>query len=435
MGVTSVLTLVVAMVATSAASRFTGLPVSQVDFAVEGGTLPESARSLVGIHTGDPYDPAAIRRSIKQLFALGAFSDIKVEAEDGVHGVELTFRLYPAVRFEDVSVPGLDNGSKELKRLRDSVLEDSGIRPGNLFDANRVEGTAVRIEDELARSGFRWGEVEPEVQFAGPAASVRFHVKPGPRARLHEFRVHGVAQHVEDDIRRRISARPGTHYSGKALTKDVDRLVSGWKAKGFYQAGAEIRETFEPPDSVHVDLAIELGPRVLVEVGGAELSERMKNRLIPVLREQSISEDLLEESRANLEEFFRDKGYRDAVVTLVRSTHSQGRYLLLRFETDLGTKLHVGDVRIEGLSSVESGQVARCTRKPIHRTSWIWSFVSRRDPGLSWRPSRLTARISCLQRMCSRHPFSKWAPPFMPRELSKPERASSISIRTRVSKK
>jgi outer membrane protein insertion porin family len=75
------------------------------------------------------------------------------------------------------------------------------------------------------------------------------------------------------------------------------------------------------------------------------------------LKEKSISEDLLEESRANIEEYFREKGYRDTAVMVERSTHSEGRRLLLRFQIVLGTRLFIGDTRIEGLSSIDSSQV------------------------------------------------------------------------------
>jgi outer membrane protein assembly complex protein YaeT len=358
MGVISVLTLVAAMLATGAASRYTGMPVTQVDFAFEGaGSLPETARSLVGINSGDPYDPEAIRRSIKQLFALGAFSDIKVEADNGDDGVALTFRLYPALTFGEVTITGLDESSKELIRFRDSLLKGSEIRSGRLFDAELVDGLVGQVEDGLVQSGFHWGKVEPEVQFEGSSAIVRLHVYPGPQARLRGLRVQGVPPHVENSMRSKLPSRDGLPYSSSSFEQDVDKLVADWKAAGFYEADVEIREAFDPPDSVRIDLNVVLGPQVLLEVEGAELSDREKSRLIPVLRETSISEDLLEESKANIEEYFQENGYRDVTVTLERSILDEGRRLELRFHIALGSRFYVGDTRIEGLSSIDSSQV------------------------------------------------------------------------------
>src|SRR3972149_534706 len=81
----------------SASERYTGRLVNAVEFHLAQGQLREEARALVEVQPGVPYDPAAVRRSIKQLFALGSFSDIKVDARPVGDGVSLTFHLYPQV--------------------------------------------------------------------------------------------------------------------------------------------------------------------------------------------------------------------------------------------------------------------------------------------------------------------------------------------------
>ena len=65
----------------SATERYRGMVVRDVLLAYEGEEMPEATRALIDLAPGDVYRPDAVRRSIRQLFALGAFSDIKVEAE------------------------------------------------------------------------------------------------------------------------------------------------------------------------------------------------------------------------------------------------------------------------------------------------------------------------------------------------------------------
>ena len=71
MGVASVFVLTAALLASSAAEKYAGRLVSTIDIVLEGGTPPEAAQSLVEIRAGEPYRQEAVRRSIKQLFALG----------------------------------------------------------------------------------------------------------------------------------------------------------------------------------------------------------------------------------------------------------------------------------------------------------------------------------------------------------------------------
>ena len=88
----------------SATERYRGARVRDIVLSYEGDVLPEAARDLVDIVRGAAYEPEAVRRSIRQLFALGAFSDIKVEAKRAGEEVDLTFRLFPRVEVARVEV-------------------------------------------------------------------------------------------------------------------------------------------------------------------------------------------------------------------------------------------------------------------------------------------------------------------------------------------
>ena len=359
MSLASVWMLAAALVASGAAERFTGTRVGRVDLVSEGGALPEAAENLVEIGAGDAFDLSAVRRSIKQLFALGAFSDIKVEAEREGDAVALTFRLYPALRVADMRILGLEKLPPSLARLSGRILKEARIERGSLFEARQVEEMSARIGKALAREGFYEASVEPEADSKGSDASVRFHIRAGRRTRLGGLLVHGAPPQVERDIRQKLSIAPGDPYSRRRVDQDIERLVDHWKARGFYGARVAIREQRVAYDTMDLDLDVELGPRVLIQVEGARLSDRALSRLLPILRERSTSSDLVEESRGNLEEHFREQGNRDAVVRVDQSRSGGGRYMLLTFHIERGERYRVGKLRIEGLSSFPIGQLQR----------------------------------------------------------------------------
>ena len=84
----------------NATERYRGMVVRNILLAYEGEEMPEATRALLDLVPGDLYRPDAVRRSIRQLFALGAFSDIKVEAERvGDEGeVDVLFPSVPKTR-------------------------------------------------------------------------------------------------------------------------------------------------------------------------------------------------------------------------------------------------------------------------------------------------------------------------------------------------
>ena len=351
MSIATVMLLTATMVTGSAAERYTGLLVSRVDLVTEGGELPLAADRLVEVAVGDPFQPDAVRRSIKQLFALGTFSDIKVEAERDGSDVALTFHLFPALVVEDIQIQWGADEAPSTGKVEEKLLEGSRLEPGAMFDVNQLELLTNQIGVKLEAEGFYQAHVEPEVRFVNSRASIWIHVKRGTQARLGELRIDGVAPHVERDILAGLSMKPGGGYARRVLDVDIERLLERWTDRGFFDAKVDIEETREGTDSVNLGLDVNLGPRVLVEVAGAAVSQRDQNRLIPILRERSISSDLIEESRANLEEHFRDEGYRDVTVTEERKTTGQGRYLLVLFNVELGQKYEIGGLSFNGLFS------------------------------------------------------------------------------------
>jgi outer membrane protein assembly complex protein YaeT len=350
------LTLALALVPESGPERFTGRLVNGVEIASSRGPLSDTARGLVDVRAGDPYDPAAVRRSIKRLYALGTFSDIKVDARPEGDGVSLTFHLYPRLTIGEVLLSEASMTSPEVVSMREDLLDAAGLVVEEPFDAIRVEHAAGRMEGLLRRKGFLWARVDPEARFRAADAQVVFHIEIGAQAKVSEIGIQGVPPHAQQDIRRQIGLKPGDLYDEETLTKRLDAIVKRWKDKRFYQAKLESEESPEPPDHVSVVIHGEIGPRVIVETTGAELSGKMLNRLVPVEKEASVSEDLIEESRANIEGHFRDRGFLDASVTVEREWVDRRR-LTLSFRIETGKRLQVGSILLEGMSDIEEAKV------------------------------------------------------------------------------
>ena len=343
----------------SATERYRGLVVRDVLLAYEGEEMPEATRALIELAPGDLYRPDAVRRSIRQLFALGAFSDVKVEAERvGDEGeVDVAFRLYPRLEVEGVEMRGLHAG---LESLEDRLIDESRVNPGDPLDVDALAAGAKRIENVLRGEGYLWATVEPEVSFQSPMAVVVFHIEPGRQAQIGSIEISGVAAHVAAHMRRELDVREGSLYSRSEIDAGVDKLSTSWHERGFYGASVEVEAI---PDErtvrarVDLKIAVDMGPRVHVEVEGGDFSDKTIRKLVPLYEETLFTEDLIEESRANLEGHLRERGHRDARVALERETAAQGRYLYLRFHAEPGLLYEVVGIEIEGLDSIAEADV------------------------------------------------------------------------------
>ncbi|MGH9391422.1 MAG: POTRA domain-containing protein, partial [Vicinamibacteria bacterium] len=330
-----------------------------------GGPPPEASRELIELSPGEPYRPEAVRRSIQQLFSLGVFSDIKVEASPArdTNGesreVSVLFRLFPRLEVTGVEVK-LEGGlevESDLEDLRSRLLEESELEAGDPLEVDELAAAAERLSVLLRSEGYLWARVEPEASFRSPTATVVFHVDPGVRARLSTLAIEGVPAHIEAHVRRALALAEGAPYSRRELDQKLESLAAEWKELGYYGAQVSVVETPAENERVDVRLTPTMGPRVRIEVEGWDFSDKELRKLVPLFSEARFTEDLVEESRVNLEEDLKDNGHRDAAVSVERETLGNEEHLVLHFVVDPGPRFEVAAIEIEGLRAAPAEEV------------------------------------------------------------------------------
>src|SRR5262249_35321926 len=99
------------------------------------------------------------------------------------------------------------------------------------------------------------------------------------------------------------------------------------------------------------------GPLVRVVFAGDPLPADKRDELVPVAREGSVDEDLLEDSSNRIEEYLRGLGYRDAKAPYTRQT-ADGE-LVVTFTIARGAQYRVTRLEILGNGGLpEAGRAA-----------------------------------------------------------------------------
>ncbi len=368
--------------APGATESYRGRIIREVRLEHPGGPPPEASRELIELSPGEPYRPEAVRRSIQQLFSLGVFSDIKVEASpagDNGREVEVLFRLFPRLEVTGVELEGLEAESG-VEDLRSRLLEECELEAGDPLEVDELGAAAERLSVLLRSEGYLWARVEPEASFQSPAAVVVFHVDPGVRARVGTLTIEGVPAHIEAHVRRELALSAGAPYSRAELDRKIQSLAADWQELGYYGAQVSVVETPVENERVDVRLTPAMGPRVRIEVEGWDFSDKELSKLVPLFSEARFTEDLVEESRVNLEEDLKDQGHRDAAVSVEREILGDEEHLVLHFRVAPGPKFEV-DARSK---SRDSGRLRMRKCGPfssLHRGGECARPHSARRPG------------------------------------------------------
>jgi outer membrane protein insertion porin family len=333
-----------------AAERYVGRPVESIAIYIEATRTAEPALlDLIEVRSGQPLAMADVRESITHLYSLSRFQDVRVVAADGGSGgVALRFDLVPVHVVERVAFKG-DLGLAE-SQLRRAVVDRHGVAPP-VGRAEDVAQTLVRLfQDE----GYLRARVTPEaIELHAPDRTLlTFTVDAGERSTVQEIDLQGHARIAEAALLKRLALRPGEPFRRAALQQSLDEYIEQLKRRGFYRASGALRsEVLADRRSVAVRLDVEAGPAVTLRFEGDPIPENRRRELVPVEREGSVDEDLLEDSEARLRNYLRQEGYWKAEVTRREVGDAENLTILFTIRRGLQYRL-AEDVEIRGASAI-----------------------------------------------------------------------------------
>ncbi len=345
--------------ANAGVADFLGKVVVSIALDAEGRVLtdPRIAGAIQN-RTGQPLLMREVRESMVHLLSLGRFEDVVVRASAAPGGVALGYALVPVHPIERIAfsgasgLPGADEG-----RLRGLVVD----RYGGLPAQGRAAEAARLVEDQLKARGYLRASVafRIEVEHQPDRSTLWFDISAGDRTRVAEIRTDGVARAPE--ILDALRLAPGRPFERDVVDERVVEYIADRRDDGYYEARLSVNAEMVDDDRVaNLTITASDGPRVRLVFSGDPLPSDQRDALVPVAREGSTDEDLLEDAGNNIEEYLRAQGYRDAVAPHARN--EVGGELHLTFAVKRGRLYRVTRVEISGNVVVPLADLAPLVR-------------------------------------------------------------------------
>ena len=323
-----------------------GKPVVDVELVSDGIALRDEAiLELVETRVGEPLSMRQVRESVTHLFSLGRFENVAVDGRVGTDGVVLRYSLAPLQIIERIEIDG--RAGVSAAAVRRAVTDAHGP----VFRPDQAPAVADTLRRFYRERGFLSAAVDTRVERRGAQPALRVEVRPGSRVRIDRFTVRGVSATMYPLILDRLGLERGMPYDGR----DIDRRLRDYEAelrrRRYYEIG--LRHEIEVMDGgglVHLILDVRHGPQITVELAGDEVVDADLDVLVPIEREGSVDEDLLEDADRRISGLLRDRGYRDAVVTHAREAAGEG--LSLVFTVEQGRPYRIERIAFAGNAAV-----------------------------------------------------------------------------------
>lgn len=159
---------------------------------------PSTVLSYINIQAGDRFEPEALNRALKMLFATGLFADVALyqEGRDLVV-VVVENPIINEIRFE---------GNDKLKT--DNLMGEIRLRPRTVVTRTKVQADVERLQELYRLSGRFSASIDPKIiQLDQNRVNLVFEISEGPATEISRIVFLGNKRFDDGDLQRVINSR------------------------------------------------------------------------------------------------------------------------------------------------------------------------------------------------------------------------------------
>ena len=311
-------------------------PFSVLDIRVEGLQRVEAGTifASIPVKVGDSYSDEKAAASIKALFGLGLFKDVRIEVNSGVLVVIVEER--PTIADVDFS------GTKEFdKDVLKKALRDIGLTDGRPFDKALVD----RAEQELKRQYINRSMYAAEVvttvtPIERNRVNLSFSVVEGDTAKISDIRIVGNKAFSESTLKGLFDQDTGgwlswytksNQYQRTKLNADIESLRSYYLTRGYLEFKVESTQVAISPNKQDIGITINIteGERFVVskiKLAGNFLGKEEEFRsLIAIQAGEAYNADQVAQTTKAFTDYFGNFGFAfaraEAIPEIDRATN------------------------------------------------------------------------------------------------------------------
>ncbi len=320
---------------------------------VEAGTVFAS----VPVRVGDTYTDDKAAASIRSLFALGLFKDVRIEAKDGVLIVVVEER--PSIADVDFS------GTKEFdKDVLKRALRDIGLTEGRPFDKALVD----RAEQELKRQYINRSMYAAEVittitPIERNRVNLSFAVAEGAPAKISDIRIVGNNAYSTSTLQGLFDSDSGSwlswytksnRYSRAKLNADIESLRSYYLARGYLEFKVDSTQVAISPNKQDIGITINIteGERFVVskiKMEGNYLAKEQEFRsLISIKAGEAYNADLVAQTTKAFTDYFSNFGYAFARAEIRNEIDREKNQVTVTIVADPSRRVYVRRINVAG---------------------------------------------------------------------------------------
>lgn len=334
-------------------SPFVDMEIKEIRITGINDEVPEEdVRYLLTIKKGDLYSFGEIKKSIKNIYLKGIFSQVSADAEKEGDGIILTFLLVLKPIAASVNIKG------------NKALDDNELLPfislkkeGELTD-DLIKKSEEKIKEIYRNNGYYRTSVRMEVSGRGYDSKVTFIVREHRVCLLDEVNFTGDLAFMKETLLPLLKSEFSEPLKVASLEGDRKQLFDFYKEQGYLHV--EISEPaisfYDRMGKAKITFNIDAGPQTVFET--EEKLFFSKNEIVKIINPDLG--DIINENRLKIWEekilsAYRNNGF--AAVNITSQLDLLKNINRVVFNIDEGLRYRIGNISVKGNKLIDSNRI------------------------------------------------------------------------------
>lgn len=339
------------------------------DVVIEGHANVDEPliRSMITMKAGNLYNPRDGATTIKQLYRLGLFEDIRIYASGGAAGLIVTVNVKEYPLLDRLEFEG-------NKKIKDDELERiSGIFQGQALSPFRRKSVLDNITQAYFEKGYLLATLNDRVLVERNNAIMRIEIDEGEKVKLGEVFVENnvsvAEKRLQEAFRKKSDTEEDHFWKEGDLRRDrlldqFQKIVEEYRKHGFRDAEV-VEDTLwfsEDRKRMYLKVKVKEGRKYyLGDVafeGNTKFTDEQLSRLIKIDAGEPFNEEAYQESVSTLYEAYGELGYLYA-TPIARESAANDSTVDLRFAVNEGEPARVHRIDIVGNTKTKDKVIRR----------------------------------------------------------------------------
>ena len=368
-----------AAIALAAHSAWAVEPFKVGDIQIEGlqRVEPGTVFASMPVRVGDTYNDEKGAASIRALFGLGLFKDVRLEVKGEVLVVIVE---------ERPNVAGIEFvGTKEFdKDVLTKAMRDVGLADGRPFDKALLDRAEQELKRQYINRSLYAAEVVTTVTpIERNRVSLTFTVIEGEPAKISEIRIVGPQAFSESTLRNLFDLDTGNwmswytksdRYSRAKLNADIETLRSYYLSRGYLEFRVDSTQVAISPNKQDMSITINITEGERFVVAGVKLEGNYLGRedefksLVSIQPGQAYNADQVAETVKAFTDYFGRFGFAFARVQSRPDIDRSTNRVQLVLQADPSRRAYVRRINVAGNNRTRDEVIRREFRQ--YEASW-----------------------------------------------------------------